>query len=100
MKEFLSFKWIAGSILGLATLAIIGVNVHLIMKSNKDFSDVELKNIEALSQEAQSGYAIVSCVRVDIEDKNSHTVSTTVNRTCSGYGEQVCECTDANTVQN
>jgi hypothetical protein len=58
-RNFLSFQWIAGSILVLATLAITGVNVHLVMKSNKDFSDVELKNIEALTQESSTSYGIL-----------------------------------------
>jgi hypothetical protein len=50
---FLMFKWIAGSVLGLALVTITGVNVHLSLKGQTDsnYSDVMLKNIEALTQE-------------------------------------------------
>jgi hypothetical protein len=48
---FLRFKWIAGSVLGLALVTITGVNVHLSLRGqiDSDYSDVMLKNIEALS---------------------------------------------------
>ncbi|MDR2423296.1 MAG: NVEALA domain-containing protein [Prevotellaceae bacterium] len=55
-RKILSFKPIAGTILGLAFATITGVNVHLVMKSQKDFSDsdVMLKNIEALTEESNN----------------------------------------------
>jgi hypothetical protein len=53
-RKFLSFKPIAGTILGLAFATITGVNVYLVMEGQKDLSDsdVTLKNIEALSEES------------------------------------------------
>jgi hypothetical protein len=53
-RKFLSFKPIAGTILGLAFATITGVNVYLVMEGQKNLSDsdVMLKNIEALSEES------------------------------------------------
>ncbi|MDR2423500.1 MAG: NVEALA domain-containing protein [Prevotellaceae bacterium] len=55
-RKFLSFKPIAGTILGLAFATITGVNVYLVMEGQKKLStsDVMLKNIEALSQESNN----------------------------------------------
>ncbi|MDR2424581.1 MAG: hypothetical protein LBD59_07650 [Prevotellaceae bacterium] len=62
-RKFLSFKPIAGTILGLAILAITGFNIHLVMEGQKDFfsSNVTDKRLTALSQE--NGTEILQRIR-------------------------------------
>jgi hypothetical protein len=79
---------------GFAFLAIVIVTVFNLSfkEENNKLSSVLMKNVEALAQENNNGYANVSCITTEVWDEEKYRLVIITTVICENSGTKSCVC--------